>query len=75
MCKRRSKFKRELVLNDYPAGSGKWDELAACCQAYFSIRKQIETEAQLVLLKIGVKACASPIVFAAGENISGTRNR
>lgn len=57
MCKRRSKFTSELVLNDYPAGSGKWDELAVCCQACFSIRKQFETEAQLVLLKIGVKAC------------------
>jgi tRNA pseudouridine-54 N-methylase len=75
MCKRRSKFRSEFVLKDYPAGSGKWDELAACCQACFSIRKQIVTEAQHVLLKIGVKACASPILFAAGENISGTRNR
>jgi len=53
-------------LNDYPAGSGKWDELAACCQACFSIRKQIETEAKLVLLKIAVKACASSILFDAG---------
>jgi hypothetical protein len=53
-------------LNDYPAGYGKWDELAACCQACFPIRKQFETEAQLVLLKIGVKACASPILFDAG---------
>jgi tRNA pseudouridine-54 N-methylase len=75
MCKRRSKFKSELVLNDYPAGSGKWGELAVCCQACFSIRKQIETELKLVLLKIGVKAYASPILFAAGENISGKRNR
>jgi hypothetical protein len=75
MCKRRSKYNSELVLNEYSAGSGEWDELASCCQAWFSIRKQIKTEAQLVLLKIGVKACASPAIFAAGENISGTSNR
>jgi hypothetical protein len=75
MCKRRSKLKSGLVLNDYPAGSGKWDELDACCQACVSITKQIENEAQPVLLKIGVKTCASPMLFAAGENISGTRNR
>jgi hypothetical protein len=41
----------------------------------FSRWNQIETKTQIVLLKIGVNACGSPILSAVGENTSGKNNR